>query len=391
MMRPTRRRIVLSLALAALGGVPSAAADPPAVIAPAVDLRRIRLSGDVAVAPAGNGSLAELTIDTELQRAADDLLRDAGAPAAALIAIDARTSEVLVFTERGQSGLLTAARAPAASVFKLVTTAALFETTPLTPADEICTLGGERAVERRHLEAPKTGDIRCAPFGQALGHSRNAAYAQVVTRLLLRKDLIEVAGRIGFNENVPFDGAVPLGRLSVPYNDLSFARTATGFENSTLSVLGGAYLASVVANGGLSPHLKLVRHAGDYTAAHESEFLGRVLSLGTARRLTKMMEVTVRGGTAHHAFSDEDGRPYLGQLRVAGKTGTLQPRPGAPTSSWFIGFAPVDSPRIVVSVLLQNGRVWRRKGAEVARDFLRFYFSRQHRPGITAPDIVATR
>ncbi len=390
-MRLPRATLVLSLALTSLGSAPSAAADPASAPAPLVDLRRIRLNGDVATAPTANAGQAELTLDPELQRAADELLRDTGAPAAALIAIDVRSSQLLVFTERGHAGLLTSARAPAASVFKLVTTAALFETTNLTPADEICTLGGERAVERRHLEAPKNGDIRCAPFSQALGHSRNAAYAQVVTRYLLRSDLIEVAARLGFNDRVPFDAAIPTGRLSVPYNDLSFARTATGFENSTLSVLGGAYLASVVANGGLAPRLKIVRSAGDYAAPRESEFLGRVLSFATARRLSRMMEITVRGGTAHHAFSDEDGRPYLGQLRVAGKTGTLQPRPGAPTSSWFIGFAPVDSPRIVVSVLLQNGPVWRRKGAEVARDFLRVYFSRQHRPGVTAPDIVAAR
>jgi cell division protein FtsI/penicillin-binding protein 2 len=317
-------------------------------------------------------------------------LKDASALAAAIVVVDARTSELRVFTERGRGaapGLLFGASAPAASVFKLVTTAALFENTSLTPREEICTVGGERGVERRHLDAPKSGDIRCAPFSQALGHSRNAAYAQLVTRHLQRSDLVDLAERVGFNGRVPFDTAVPFGRLSVPYNDLDFARTATGFENSTLSVLGGAYLAAIVANGGMAPRFRIVRRAGDYEAPEQPEFLGRVLSASTARRLSSMMEVTVRGGTAHHAFTDEDGDRFLGGLRIAGKTGTLR-APSGVTTSWFVGFAPVDSPRLIVSVLMQNGGVWRRKAAEVARDLLRYYYAERRFAEVTKPEIL---
>ncbi len=392
-MRP-RLGAWLLLSLGVLSALPRALAEPiTAAETPHVDLRRIRFDGEHAVAPAGSQGLAELTLDPELQHAANELLKEANAQAAAIVVVDARTLEVRVFTERGRGaapGLLLGARAPAASVFKLVTTAALFETSGLTPRDEVCTVGGERGVERRHLEAPKTGDIRCAPFSQALGHSRNAAYAQLVTRHLLRSDLLAVAGRVGFNGNVPFDAAVPLGRLSVPYNDLDFARTATGFENSTLSVLGGAYLAGIVANGGLAPRFRIVRKTKSYEAPDEPEFVGRVFSPSTARRLARMMEVTVRGGTAHHAFTDEDGDRYLGALRVAGKTGTLKPVSGGPTSSWFVGFAPVDSPRLIVSVLLQNGGVWRRKAEEVARDFLRYYYAERRLAGVSKPDVLET-
>jgi penicillin-binding protein A len=391
--------MLLSL-LGALAVPPRAVAEEPhervpaLIEAPAVDLRHIRFEGERARAPVTRELSAELTLDAKLQHAADDLLKDAGAQAAAIIVVDARTSEVLVFTERGRNGspgLLLNARAPAASVFKLVTTAALFEHTKLTPRDEVCIVGGERGVERRHLEVPKSGDIRCAPFSQALGHSRNAAYAQLVTRHLLRSDLVELAESIGFNGKIPFDAGVPLGQLKVPYNDLDFARTATGFENSTLSVLGGAYLAGIVAHGGLAPRYRIVRRAGEYEAPEEPEFTGRLLSATTARRLARMMEVTVRGGTAQHAFADEDGDRYLGAMRVAGKTGTLKPSASAPTSSWFVGFAPVDSPQLIVSVLLQNGGVWRRKAAEVARDLLRYYFAERRIRGVTPPEILVAR
>jgi peptidoglycan glycosyltransferase len=388
-----RFRFPVTLALLlALGVSPLSAAETPELPPrPTVDLRHIQWQGGLAFASAGAQGQAELTLDEDLTHAADELLREAAARAGAIVAIDLQTGNVVVYTERGFAGLLRGAHAPAASVFKLVTTAALFETTKLTPREQVCTIGGERGVERKHLDIPISADKRCGPLGQALGHSRNAAYAQLATRHLLRSDLVEVASRLGFNENVPFDAAVPVGRLSVPYNDLEFARTATGFKNSTLSVLGGAYLASVIAYGGMSPRLRIVHQAGDFVAPEQPEFSGRILTMSTARRLTQMMEVTTRSGTAHHAFTDEEGHRYLGALRVAGKTGTLQPGAGAPTSSWFIGFAPADSPRIVVSVLLQNGDVWRRKAAEVARDFLRAYFSAKKSPGVTLPDALAKR
>nr|PZN25130.1 MAG: hypothetical protein DIU78_10875 [Pseudomonadota bacterium] len=51
----------------------------------------------------------------------------------------------------------------------------------------------------------------------------------------------------------------------------------------------------------------------------------------------------------------------------------------------FVGFPPGRPPEIAVSVLLQNGRIWHRRAAEVARDVLRAYFHERGRPGISDP------
>jgi len=89
-----------------------------------------------------------------------------------------------------------------------------------------------------------------------------------------------------------------------------------------------------------------------------------------------MMGVTVRRGTCFKVFHDERGRPLLSRVSVAGKTGTLEAEES--TYSWFIGFAPSQSPEIVVSVLLKNGRIWHRKANEVGREWLVDYFERRH-------------
>ncbi len=354
------------------------AAEPPGP-GREVDLTRIRTDGARLVAPSGPTANVALTLDPALQRDAERLLDEAHPKAGAVVAVDLRTGRMLAWAERRREGrgasVITTPHAPAASVFKLVTTAALFEKSDVTPSERVCIAGGMRSIERRHLDPPRAGDVHCGPFFQALGHSRNAVYAQLATHRLMRADLIEVAERLGFNGRVPFDVRVPLGTLDVPYEDLDFARTAAGFRGSTLSPLGGAYLAAVIAAGGLSPRLRIIDEPERRNAPLETE--GRVLAATTAHRLERMMEVTVSAGTARPAFHDDLGHPLLGSVQVAGKTGTLHPSEaaGEGMASWFIGFAPARSPAIAVSVLLENGNVWRRKAVEVARDVLRSYFA----------------
>ncbi len=342
------------------------------------------VASPAAKEPRGRAPRSRLTTDPVLSRTAERLLDLAHPVEGALVLLDVKTGKLLVWAERRRAGaqgsVLTAAKVPAASVFKVVTSAALLETAGVTPNDRVCISGGLRRIEREHLEAARGSGASCAPFSQALGHSKNAVFAQLATARLARQDLIDVAERLGFNAAVPFDWPVPMGQLQVPYNDLEFARTAAGFRGSTLSPLGGAYLASVIAGGGLSHRVRLTEpepepEAADTDAiAEDVEPPTRVLSATTAWRLTRMMEVTTHSGTCRQVFHDETGKAYLPGVRVAAKTGTLRPESRDETTSWFIGFAPSREPEIVVSVMLENGPVWRRKAAEVGRDLLRAYF-----------------
>lgn len=393
---PSKQSLSCALALGvALAGARSARGEAEALDASRTPLTRIHIDAERAYGETRTGARPGLTLDPSLSRAALRLLEQARPVEGAAVVIDLKASSLLVFSEvqRGAShgSVITEARLPAASVFKLVTTAALFENGGVNPSDRVCIAGGMRSVERRHLEPPRGPGVSCGPFSQALGFSRNAVYAQLATRRLVRQDLVDIAERLGFNQNVPFDWPVPVGTLNVPYNDLEFARTATGFQGSTLSPLGAAYLASIIAQGGLAQRLHLVNR--DESSA-DDEPPTRVLTRTTARRLTKMMEVTVRSGTSRHVFHDDSGHSMLPGIRVAGKTGTLRPGSSAETTSWFVGFAPADKPEIAVSVMLENGSVWRQRAAEVARDLLRVYFHRKGVAKVTdpfAPAEVASR
>jgi penicillin-binding protein A len=385
---PALRGLPLMATLAALPATRAGAAEPR----PALDLDRISQQGGRWVAPLASGGDAVLTLDSDLQRAATKILSAANPVRGGMVVLDARTGKILAWAESARDGrrhqVLTTSRVPAASVFKLVTTAALFETTSLTPKEQICISGGTHGIERRHLDAPRGEAIACSPFAHAIGYSKNAVFAQLATHRLLRNSLVDTAQALGFNGLVPFDVDVPVGTLDVPYGDLEFARTAAGFQGSTLSPLGGAYLASVIAHGGQAIRIRMTEPGADSTdepSSDDAEVLGRVLKPLTAARLRRMMEVTVRSGTCRHAFSDASGRPYLGSMRVSGKTGTLRPEANEGMTSWFIGFAPSQNPEVVISVMLENGAVWRQKANELARDVLRNYFHAHGRPGISDP------
>lgn len=383
-----QRALLLGSFLAIWGATPSAATEPVGPPSPLVWSSIPFSKEQRATAHLADGTDAELTLRPELQHAANQLLRSARPIVGAAILIDVATGDLLVYDQFIRSGHATydvlTGEAPSASVFKLVTTTALFERTEVQPQTSVCFKGGEREILREHLDPPHpVGNARCAPFSTALGFSRNAVYAQLVTEYLMRDDLDQVATSLGFNRTLPFDLQASVGTLKLPYNDLEFARTAAGFQDSSLSPLGAAHLAYTIALGGQAARVRLVKKAGAYERPEGRELLGSVMSANTAWRLTRMMEVTVHSGTSLEAFSQPDGSSYLKDIRVAGKTGTLQPQDHSSTATWFTGFAPSRNPEVVVTVFLRNDKVWRHKANEIARDLLRVYF-KDHK-GITDP------
>jgi cell division protein FtsI/penicillin-binding protein 2 len=370
--------MLLAAAIAIGGGAQAKESD-------ALDLSALSTKKRVLFAKDAQGNDVPLTLDGELQRAAGRLVAKANPIAAAVVLIDARSGNVLAFVERTPSGgdfgaLLLQPSAPSASLFKLVTTTALFEHGRVSPKQRVCTKGGQHRIERRHLERPNSRDSHCGLFFSALGHSRNAVYAQLVTSHLMHQDLSNAVDAFGLRAPVPFDVPARAANVQLPYGDLEFARTAAGFENVELSALGAAQLGAVVMTGGQRMRFFIRRRASS-----ERVLEGRAMKDATAYTLRRMMEVTVHAGTSLDAFSAPTGQSYLANVRVAGKTGTLKPDAKSATTSWFIGFAPSKQPEVLVSVVVQNGAVWRQKANQLARDMLRVWFARRGEPGVSDP------
>ncbi|WUO53867.1 penicillin-binding transpeptidase domain-containing protein [Streptomyces sp. NBC_00280] len=127
-------------------------------------------------------------------------------------------------------------------------------------------------------------------------------------------------------------------------------------QGVSLNALQAASVYSTIANGGVRVEPTLIRGTkgadGRFTPAADPKKT-RVVSAKTAKTLAKMLESVV---------DDEEGTGTKARIpgyRVAGKTGTanrVDPATGryhGYTSS-FAGFAPADSPRITVYCAIQN-------------------------------------
>ncbi len=306
-----------------------------------------------------------LTIEPALQDALTALLESYQTPYAAVVVLEPATGRVLAMAEHAQAnpalrGLATKALFPAASVFKLVTATALLDA-GLGPDDVGCAHGGKRHIQARLLE-DSTADQTCLSLAEALGRSANAVFAKLTHRYLRPEQLRAAAEALHFNR--PFDFPVPtdVSLARVPDDALGLATTGAGFGDVYLSPLHGAMLASVAANRGLWRAPVLFEDQVDAAGAGE-----RVLSEDQAAALVRMMEETVTHGTARRVFRGSTLRSAVG------KTGSLADKPPLPYRdyTWFVGFAPRDSPRVAVAAVVVNDALWRIHAPWLAGEALR--------------------
>ena len=327
------------------------------------------LAGDGGyAAPTSRGRMVALTLDRVLQPAAERLLseRDPALGAVVVMALDGR---VLAIAGRSEGGgdrpdLAVDPWAPSASVFKVVTAAALVDA-GVRPYAPICTHGGAGGLTGENLVDDPRLDDTCASLAAGVARSNNAILGKLAARTLDSAVLTRYAAAFGYGRSFA------LGRPStadIPDEPLELARAAAGFWHTELSPLGGAVLAATIATGGLAVTPYFTDDSdGDKVAAE------RVLPAATAETVAAMLAATTVSGTARSAFHDGAGRPYL-RVRAAGKTGTLSRRPvaGLPPLdfSWFVGYAPAERPTVVVSVLLGTTPRHHARAATLAREIL---------------------
>lgn len=341
--------------------------------APTVDLSTIRLEGEHYVGRLTDGAHVTLTLDPALQKLAEKLLAESRAPRGAIVAM-APDGRILALAGRrtanpegGTDGTLdatlaTSPWAPAASVFKLVTASALLEA-GVDPDDKVCFHGGIRSVTESNLTNSKR-DSRCETLGFGVAHSNNAILGKLAFQKLQPKTLATTAAKFGWTSPLG-ELAGSVGAIEVPRErDLDFAKVAAGFTAETggakLSVIGGALVAATFAGDGKQPTPTLIAEIDGTKIPTPSSH--RVISTSHAREVAKMMVQTCEDGSAAKSFGR--GR----KERAAGKTGTLaKTEPFFMEHSWFVGFAPVEQPEIVVSVLFGNSENWHLRGQEAAR------------------------
>jgi cell division protein FtsI/penicillin-binding protein 2 len=322
-----------------------------------------------------DGRVVRLSVHPKLQRTLDQLLKSYKPMAGAVVAMDPKTGRLLAMSEFSKDGtsigLATRPLYPAASVFKIITGAALLEA-GISPDAETCYHGGVHGLVGRLLEDKPRLDRRCLSLSMALAKSANVVFGKLAVRHLSAEQLRKEAEKFLFNRPIWSQPGVEQSTFDIPEatDRLGFAKSAAGFGHVRLSPMHAAVIAAAVANDGLAVEPTLLQGIeGEGPLAAPSK---RMLNAETAKRLREMMKLTVSDGTARTSFR-ERRRWVLGDIEVGGKTGSLADKRPYKDYSWFVGFAPADNPTIAVAAVVVNGQKWRIKAPYVAREAMRAY------------------
>jgi len=326
-----------------------------------------------------------LAVDSGLQAHVEEVL-DSRAPgmAGAVVAMDPWTGQVLAMASRptynpdDMASSLTQRDAPMinrairpyypGSIFKVVIAAAALSTGARS-RDSVYTDTGsiEAGGHTFSCHARERGGHGDITFQDALIHSCNTSFIDAAMQLGAQP-ILDFGRALGIGDpdvasaaRLPgsLTGVLPHSRTRLGPADL--ANLALGQSLVQMSPLEAAVMMCAVANGGMSCRPELVLEAcgpdGRRVTRVPSapslppQALGdRVLRVDVAAALREMLSGVASRGTASAALSGMD---------VAGKTGTAQTgrvdASGAPVfNAWFVGFAPVESPRLVVAVLIEG-------------------------------------
>ncbi len=367
--------------------------DPPAL--EGIDLTRIALGKTEAVAPAAEGRVAHLSIDPELQRTVKRLFVKRKIPEGGVVLMDLRSNRLVVYASinRGKKrDINVEAKAPAASVFKVVTGTALVETAGLSPDHEQCYRGGLHGIKLSDLIEDPVRDKYCSTLAGTMGRSLNVIMGRLALRHLDGPSLESMAKAYGFGASVPFDVPVEPSTLELPKDDdLEFARTAAGFWHTTLSPLQAVSIAATVAQQGVVTRPVIVNSITDkdgdilYRAPAAPQGLRQAFSPETAEAVGRMMRQTFENGTAYKSFHDRRRREMLPGVTLAGKTGTLTSKKTRRFYTWLMGYAGRERPEVAFAVLVTNGPKWHTKAPFLSREVLRAYYAGLGAEGVSAP------
>jgi peptidoglycan glycosyltransferase len=139
------------------------------------------------------------------------------------------------------------------------------------------------------------------------------------------------------------DAGFDVGRVAIGQGGLEGA-----IQTSPLQM---ALVAASIGNEGrlMKPRLtdRVVRKDGRVKDRVEPDLQSQVMKPESANQLTDMMGRVVEEGTGTAAA--------LSGVQMAGKTGTAEVGANRElTQPWFIGFAPIDNPRIAVAVTVER-------------------------------------
>ena len=319
------------------------------------------------------GTGVQLTIDRDVQWVAQNAISSAVASTHAasgtVIVMDPKTGEILAQASapnfdpsQKKSITLASLRNPAVqdvyepgSTGKIITVASAIEEGKTTPESVWTVPYSFNVGAAKFHDAEKHKTLRLTTAG-VLAQSSNVGAIQIGS-LLTHDSLYSYLRKFGIGESTGSHLPGESAGLLPPLDTWSAttAPTIAFGQGYSVTALQATSVFATIANDGVrvTPNViaGLIDNSGTFIPS-KPKASQRVVSSATARQMRLIMESVVsEQGTAPAAA--------IPGYRIAGKTGTAQRADGTchcykGYTSSFIGFAPADAPKYVVSVVIQN-------------------------------------
>jgi penicillin-binding protein 2B len=366
--------------------------------------------GEVGFEPAVDGKSIRLTIDQNIQSYIEQALLAAyekyEPKSMSAIAVNPKTMEILgmanlpVFNPNRYWDFASQADFYNHAVLSLYEPGSTFKIVTLAAAEEEGLFHPDDTFQSGSISFPEWGSKRIhdhnrtgwgeITYLEGLKRSSNVAFVKLGYEKLGKEKLSEYIHAFGFGQptgiDLPGEG---VGDVDFRY-PIEVANATFG-QGVTVTVLQQIAAVSAIANGGtlMKPYLLkevIDPETGEVIERTEPQAVRRVVSEETARKVAEYLEQVVADreiGTGRDA--------YIEGYRVAGKTGTAQVVENGTYASdkWlvsFVGFAPVENPRIALIVIADEPKVddYRMAGRVLPPVFKEIMEKSLHYLGVTA-------
>jgi peptidoglycan glycosyltransferase len=314
------------------------------------------------------------TLDPQAQKIAEQEL--AGRPGS-VVALNPQTGAVLAMysdpsyddnrlstpcSDSCQVNRAVYSKYPPGSTFKVVAATAAIDSGRYTPNSIV---NGKSPVTISGVPLANDNNQSFGPIDltTALTYSVNTVWAQVAVALGI-PEMTRYMKRFGFYAKPPLDypagemlSSRPFTPAGDPYTpgspDEDIGRIAIGQGGLLVTPMQMAMVASAVADGGklMKPRLtsKVVDPDGRTVETISPSLYHQVMKTSTADEVAQMMKKVVDEGTGTPAQLGND-------ITFAGKTGTASvgPTGEGETQPWFIGFAPIENPKVAIAVTVER-------------------------------------
>ncbi|WP_418792300.1 peptidoglycan D,D-transpeptidase FtsI family protein [Phosphitispora sp. TUW77] len=318
-----------------------------------------------------------LTIDRRIQEAVEQVMDRSGVREGAVAVMEAGTGDILALAskpdyflghenvEEGHPesylnhGLL---RYQPGSVFKVVVAAAALEEGIAAPEEIYFCAGEKDDVVKCYL---KEGH-GLITFSDAVTYSCNPVFARVGLKLGAEK-LIKYSALFGLDsaDICGYQTQDTKDKLNLIGQKYNLVNASLGQWPVEASVVQIAAMMNTVVGGGIYTTPRLVKMVvsdeGLVEQTIEPGEKRRAVSENTAKTLQGMLERVTREGTGKAAWVENGGS--------AGKTGSAQ-YGNEQVDAWFSGYAPLNKPRFVVTILVKDGESGGRTAAPLFREIM---------------------